>query len=310
MRATSLAIHQLEQNSPLSASEESLISSVFKPEFVPQIQCWALTKSPPHRRKFFSFLAGTPAPSRPARVVTSLSGQRPDFVLNGPACQINLGLSFNPRPVSRQMNRERFASPGITGHGIFREDAPPARAAAPREEETLATFMVRNLMNATAVPRFRPLANANFKLLQELTQWIERRNTNPFPLDALIAHPTLSPVREFTANRVKNREDHIAAQLPHIGQSGPSPRKSAWRTPSTAYSAFFNDEERFAERYWSGPLPPFEQSQPFCKFPQERGVVRPRISSDVQNPVFVQAAAEDSRTGRRYRHIFQSTTCL
>jgi hypothetical protein len=49
-------------------------------------------------------------------------------------------------------------------------------------------------MNSQSAARFLDVADANFNLLQELSQWVERRNTNPFPIDDLLAHPTFESV--------------------------------------------------------------------------------------------------------------------
>jgi hypothetical protein len=149
----------------------------------------------------------------------------------------------------------------------------------------------------------------------ELTQWVERKNTNPFPVDQLLKHPTLSPYRESTANNQKNREDHLARPnippLPYNVLSGPTQKTTPWKTPRTAYSCFFDDdEEKFGKNYLSGPFPPFEQSQPFGKFPHDQGETPTPVVPNRNDPAFVRQAAEDTRTGRQYKHIFESTTCL
>jgi hypothetical protein len=169
-------------------------------------------------------------------------------------------------------------------------------------------------MKAQVVSRFRAVANANYRLLQELMQWVERKNTNPFPVDQLLKHPTLSPFRESTANNQRNHEDHLARPnippLPYNVQSGPISRAAPWKTPRTAYSCFFEDDERFAKNYLSWPFPPFEQSQPFGKFPHDQGETPTPTLPDTRDPVFVRQAAEDTQVGRQYKRIFESTTCL
>jgi hypothetical protein len=173
MKATGLAIHQLEMNSPLSASEEELLNDIFKPQYVPQIHCWALVHTQSRRQKLFNFLTGSQT-SKPSRTASSLASpqlQR-DFRLNTTNCQINFGFSFNPRPVSRQTHRDRFASPGITGQCIFREETLETRPRQkPSEEETLATFMLRKLMNPQVVSRFRSVANANYRCFTIVINW-------------------------------------------------------------------------------------------------------------------------------------------
>jgi hypothetical protein len=83
------------------------------------------------------------------------------------------------------------------------------------------------------------------------------------------------------------------------------PQRFPWRTPATAYTRFFDEEERFQRSYLSGPYPPFEQSQPFCRFP--RGGKAP---SDDADSVFARQAKEDTVTGRGYKTIFESRTIL
>jgi hypothetical protein len=314
MKATSLRFHQREVDLPLSAAEEALIRDIFKPVYVPQIQCWALMRGHGQRRRLFDFISGAQEvkETRPVTVFASPQLQR-DFRLNSANSQINLGFSFNPRPMSRQNNRDRFASPGTIE--VFHEEKVDTQSRAkPNEEESLATFMVRKLMNGRVVEKFRALANANYSLLQELTQWVERRNTNPFPVDPLIQHPTLSPFSECRANDKRNREDHLARPnippLPYNVQSGPSRRSTPWKTPPTQYTCFFENDERFEKSYLSGPFPPFEQSQPFGKFPPERREKLAPAPEDTQDLTFTRQAAEDTVVGRQYKTIFESRTCL
>jgi hypothetical protein len=316
MMATGLAVHQLEMDDPLTQAEESLIESVFKAQYAPQIKCWALVQSRSHKRKFFAFIAGTQA-QKPVRAVSSTKAPQTqaDFLFHTVNCQINLGLAFNPRPVTKQNNNQRFASPGVSGQGIFREGfVEPKPRANPKENETLATFIVGRLMNADVIPCFRPIANANYKLLQELTHWLDRKNTNQFPVDALLKHPTLSPYQECTANSARDREDHLSRPnippLPHKVRSAPIPPSVSWRTPCTQYSAFFNDDERFARGYLSGPYLPVEQSQPFGQFPHDRGDTPTPMIPDTRDPAFMRQAADDTKTGRRYKDIFESKTVL
>jgi hypothetical protein len=265
-----------------------------------------------HKRLLFDFLSGRAAKS-PARSVTSLSPARdpvPDLTLRGANCQINLALSFTGRPVTRRNNENRFSSPGVTGQRIFREEPdPPSRAAAPSADNSLAKFFVRKLMLPQAAPRFLEVADANFELLQELSHWVEQRNTNPFPVDALLTHPTLSPYQESAMNNRKNWEDHLERvaipPLPHTVASGSMPQRFPWKTPSTAYTSFFENEERFRRSYLSGPYPPIEQSRPFSRFPRGK-----QGTAEAVDSVFAQQSKEDTMTGRRYKHIFESSTVL
>jgi hypothetical protein len=315
-KATGLAVHRLEMDSPLSPAETSVIEASFKPQYVPQIECWALVQTGNRKRKLFDFLA-CKEPKIPTRSTTSLSTTTHsdrDFLLQTPSCQINFSFAFQSRPVTRQNNVQRFASPGCTQ--VFHEALPPSQSAqsSSADHETIATWIIRKLMNPQAVAKYKGIANANLNLLQELSLWVERRNTNPFPVDRLLQHPTLSPYSQSTANHEKNHEDHLARPnvppLPYMVQSKSDRGHPEWRTPCTAYTSFFDDNERFSRSYLSGPFPPFERSQPFSKFPH--GVphaVRPPPSED-WDPVFVRQAADDTRINRNYKTIFQSKTCL
>jgi hypothetical protein len=154
------------------------------------------------------------------------------------------------------------------------------------------------------------VADCNLHLLQDLNQWLDRKNTKEFPVDGLLTHPTLSPYRAQTANQVRNHEDHLARPnippLPHNVNSGPNQARPTWKTPGTAYTAFFDDNDRFKQSYLSPPMPPFEQSQPFCRFPHEGTAKR----SPNQNPAFVEQAKEDTKFGHNYKRIFESKTIL
>jgi hypothetical protein len=312
MLATSLRVHQLEMNRPLTESEESIIRANLKPPFVPQIECWALVQSRSHRKKFFEFLEN-PEARKPARALTSLSPGRPekDFLLLSPTCQLNFTKPFRDTQTTRRNNRSRFASPGITGHGIFNENPVKSKPRpAAYEGETLGRFIVRRLMLPASAPKFLDIADANIRLLQELNHWVDRKNTNQFPVDNLLTHPTLSPFQAQTANMSRNHEDHLSRPnippLPHNVASGPTPLHLFWKTPRTAYTAFFDDDERFRKNYVSPPFPPLESSQPFCKFPQSPAVP----PNSTVNPLFVRQAKEDTRLGRKYKSIFESKTVL
>jgi hypothetical protein len=206
----------------------------------------------------------------------------------------------------------RFSSPGVTGQRIFREEPHAPPRAAPIRDNSLAKFFVRKLMNAQSAAHFLDGADAHFALLQELSQWVERRNTNPFPIDDLIAHPTLSPYRESVMNNRRNCEDHLERvaipPLPHTVASASAVRKVPWRTPATAYESFFENDGRFERSYLSGPFPPIEQSRPFGRFPRDREA----SDNDDGNsdPAFVRQAKEDTETGRGYKRIFESKTIL
>jgi hypothetical protein len=311
MLATSLRVHQLEANRPLTDSEESLLRANFKPAFLPQIECWALCQNRSGRKKLFDFLQGE-EPRKPTRAITSLSQTRPerDFVLLSPTCQINLARSFRETQTTRRNNQSRFASPGITGQGIFNEDPPLIRPRAQPEGDTIGKFIVKRLFLSSVLGHFLSVADCNLRLLQDINQWVDRRNTKEFPVDGLITHPTLSPYRAQTANYDRNHEDHMARPsippLPHNVTSGPHNPRSPWKTPGTAYTSFFDDNERFKQSYASPPMPPFEQSQPFCRFPPGAA---PRAVPP-QNPVFVEQAKEDTKYGHNYKRIFESKTIL
>jgi hypothetical protein len=138
-----------------------MISTCFRPQYCPQIECWALLQPANRKRKLFDFLSGH-EPKRPARPTTSLSAPAHsgrDLLLSTPTTQINLALSFAERPVTRQNNKQRFASPGCTS--VFHEDPVSSAPAVSHmsDPETIATWIVRKLMNPSAVGRFRDTPN-------------------------------------------------------------------------------------------------------------------------------------------------------
>ena len=314
MLATAKAVYSLEQDRPLSAAEQQLISTTFKSQYVPQIQCWALVSDAKKKRKFFDFLNMTGS-SKQSRPTTSLAG-RPsgDFMIHTASCQINLNMSFSGRPCTRKINRDRFASTGVGQ--IFQEE-PVLRkldkvATPDKNPNSLAKFIAKKLMNPHIAEKFLSIADANIELLQELSRWVEKKNTNPLPVDNLKNHPTLSQVKERKMNHHVNGEDHLIRQqgppLPHRVPSQSMSYKSKWTTPKTAYTDFFYDNNNRNERmYISVPFTPIEQSQPFCKFPHENVKAKTR---SLTNPVFAMQAKEDTIAGRNYKRIFESPTVL
>jgi hypothetical protein len=312
MHATALTVHQLEVNRPLTDSEQTLLATHFKPAILPQIECWALVQNRSRRKKLSDFLQGQATP-KPTRVSSLLPTRAdPGFVLLSPTCQINLARSFNETRTTRRNNSNRFSSPGITGQGIFNESPVIAR---PRQIPTdngdsLAQFLVRKLMLASSASRFLSVADANISLLQELNQWVDRRNTSQFPVDNLLSHPTLSPYRAQTVNQGRDREDHLARPnippLPHNVGSAPVPVHREWITPGSAYTTFFDDDDRFTKSYLSAPFSPIQQSRPFSKFPP----MPSELANVGEDPVFVRQAKEDTQTGRNYKKIFESRTVL
>jgi hypothetical protein len=233
----------------------------------------------------------------------------PDLTLRGANCQINFALALNGRPVTRKNNANRFSSPGVTGQRIFREEPDPPPRPLISRDNSLARFLLRKLMNVQSAAKFSDVAEGQFGLLQELSQWVEKRNTNPFPVDALLSHPTLSPFRESTMNNRRNTEDHLERAaippLPHTVASMSPARHLKWKTPATAYESFFEQGERFQKSYLSGPYPPIEQSRPFGRFPKERD---PQAES--ADDIFARQAKEDTMTGHGYKTIFESKTVL
>lgn len=313
MLATAKAVYSLEQDRPLSATEQQLLSSTFKSQYLPQIQCWALVSDAKRKRKLFDFLAHKSS-SKPSRPTTSLASRSSsDFVLNTASCQINLNTSFSGRPCTRKINRNRFASTGVGQ--IFQEE-PVVRkrevAAPEKNPNSLAKFIVRKLMNSESIDKFLSVADDNIELLQELSRWVEKKNTSHFPVDNLKNHPTLSPIKERKMNHQCNGEDHLIRQqgppLPHRVPSQSMSYKSKWTTPKTAYTDFFYDNNSRERMYISVPCPPIEQSQPFCKFPHEGTKVKTRAVPT--NLVFVMQAKEDTIAGRNYKRIFESQTVL
>lgn len=278
MRATARAVQELEQNAPLSIDEQNTIVWAFKSEYVPQIKCWALVGDGKRRRRLMSFLKGQEGKSQ-FRPGTSMSMKRPDLVMSMAGCRIDLNQSFAGRPQSRRINRERFASKGVGL--VMSEEPPPLRTRSTKQEETsLAKFTLRKLMKPEAAAKLLSCADSYNALLQQLIQWVERKNTSAFPIDGLREHPTLSPVQERGMNSRTNRADHLIRQqgppLPYRCVSRCVEKTRPWKTPKTAYSDFFEDDGRLSDSWIPNPFPPLESSQPFCRFPPAGEQIRSR----------------------------------
>lgn len=310
-RATAGFVEMMEVTAPLPKEEDEQIQANFKSMYVPQIHTWVLCqKKSNKKRQLFAFLRAEHA--KPQRCCSSMAIFKPaDLVLRSNNCIIDLNATLNGRPRTRKLNRDRLASPGISGQGIFKEETggiPLARSPS-KPNHTLAQFLVTKLMRTGPAQAHLGLADEYLPLLQELSQWVDKK-TNQFPVDTLRSHPTLCPDVARNANSRTDREDHLVRQtgppLPiNTMQMQARVRGGPWRTPGSAYNDQFPSH---AAPGVASPFPPLEMNRPFCQFPNGDRIVpkeRPLVASALRNQ-----AAVDTQTGKKYKSIFQSETCL
>lgn len=308
---TAYHLEYAEINNPLTTEEENLINQNFKNCYSPQIIAWALCQKSSGRKKLFDFLR-CKDPKKPTRPMTSFAPSKKDLIIQSSTCRIDLTSTMGYHRPTRRLNVNRFASNGIIGDQIFGDCKAINSPKTPRNEtSTLAQFIIKKLIKADKVEHFMGKSEINLDFLQTLNQFVDRKTYN-FPVDNLRNHPTLDPGKERTVNRRTNREDHLTRvggpPQPYEVKAKPRLETHPWKTPTSAYSDFFPADPRYGTRtITTAVLPPVEQSQPFCKFPESGIKVErtPKIS-----PAFVKQAKEDSIRNRKYKEIFESKTVL
>ncbi|OHS97569.1 hypothetical protein TRFO_36172 [Tritrichomonas foetus] len=301
-----------EVNYPMTAEEERLLSQNIKPCYLPQVKAWVYCQRPKHKNKLFSLLKGLEPKNSKARPITSFSPHH-EVVIESSSCRIDLTSFLGIQSPTRRLNVNRFASNGIIGDKIFGDCKA---VGTPRRNEgqsaSLAQFILKKIIKPERLNGIIDKSEGYLSFLEELNNYIEKKANN-FPIDTLRSHPTLNPDKERRINNRRNREDHLtrngAPPHPHEVRAKPKPRPHPYKTPTSAYTDFFSTDPRYTNLGLSMAFPPFEQSQPFCIFP-EASQQKTRQTMPKFDPKFIQQAKEDSITNRNYKKIFNSKTIL
>ena len=310
--ATAQYLEYAETNNPLTSEEENLINQNFKNCYAPQIIAWVYCQKPSGKKKLFDFLR-CKDPKKPTRPMTSFAPSKRDLIIQSSTCRIDLTSTMGYHRPTRRLNVNRFASNGIIGEQIFGDckaiNIPKNQKK--QETSTLAKFIIKKLIKSDKTYRFMEKSEENLDFLQTLNQFVDKK-ANLVPVDNLRNHPTLDPSKERLINSRTNREDHLTRiggpPQPYEVRAKTRCETRPWRTPTSAYSDFFAADPRYGgHTFTTTILPPVEQSQPFCKFP-ESGKKEEKISKI--DPAFVRQAKEDNLRNRKYKEIFESKTVL
>lgn len=313
--ATAKFIGMQEATAPLPAEEDQQITRHFKACYVQQVRCWVLCQKKNGKKKLlFDFLQGKSCNKTRTRSSSSMnhSPAPSELILHSGNCTINLNSAFNARPTTRQINRNRFSSPGT--NLVFNE-TPPEPIIKSRTRSSLSSsncsrlsqFLVDKLLQPSSASQHLNLADEYMELLQELSMWVEKKANN-FPVDPIRDHPHLSPVAISKMNASKDREDHLERQSMLSIEKMKARNivtQHKWRTPPSQYSNFFDDEEHQRTPSRLNPFPPFEKSRPFCQFPDAI-----KKESTPVDDAFNNQAKTNTMIGHGYKNIFQSATCL
>lgn len=329
-RATSAYIEMAEAASPIPIEQDNLIKEHFKSCYFPQIHCWLICqKKDGKKKKFFNFLncivPAKPATSSPIGIAgesaasilrprSALTKTSTGLIYRSANCTIDFSPMHNQRPSTRRIDRNRFSSPG--SDEVFKEvtyNSLSKRSTTLREStepqcSSLAQFYVKKLLQPSSAKSHFQIADKYFDLLNELSSWVDRK-CNQFPIDDLRSHPTLNPNVERRVNFESDKMDHLlrtsGPPFPTSFSSQTTISSQPWKTPATAYTAFFDDARNYKAEILT-PFVPMERSSPFCKFPQsEEKKTQTQIPAAFQNQ-----STENRQASTRYKNIFQSKTCL
>lgn len=304
-RATPHNLTELERLRPIGPNNEKLIAGAFKPEYVRQIQTWALTNSSGSRRKLFAFLnAESHATEKPVMEVS-----RADFILTGTQGRVDFnGAIFGEKRVPKKINPRKFDSTGVSE--VFGCQSLPRLdlSQTAKKSSTLAEFLIRKLMTPMWVNKVINVATQYSELLRELNDWVDKR-TNLYPIDTNFSHPTLSPrsARLMTAKSLS--EDHLSS-----GRYKPAPPTARYtqrtstflRTGRSEANEAFSIESRCgAEHKMSHLIKPLEMGQSFASFPSPLEQPAPPESGFIRMQSIM-----NTRAGKAYRSVFEAQTCL
>lgn len=328
-RATSAYVEMIESISPVPIEQDNLIKSHFKSCYFPQIHCWLICqKREGKKKKLFDFLNCVTPLKSTASTPLGLAGEsassilRPRSAFSKPSslihrslnCTIDFSPTHNQRPSTRRIDRNRFSSPGSDEvFNTYNPEPIEKILSKPKEQDeykcsTLAQFYVKKLLQPSSSKSHFKVADQYFDLLNELASWVDRK-CNQFPIDDLRLHPTLNPNYERQMNYEQDRADHLLRQSgpPHPTSytSQTSVSQQTWKTPTTAYSSFYDNVANYKPGVPS-PFLPMERSSPFCKFPQ----TEQKIVTIATPKAIINQSVENKKASTRYKNIFQSKTCL
>jgi hypothetical protein len=173
------ALRELARFHPVSSDNETLISTMFKEEYRPQIQIWTLTNAKSRRKLLFGLLkcqprAKCPNTSRSLSVDFDRTRYRPDLVDLIPTDRIDFSHAFLGVSSQRWLNLRRFASPG-TDEVFHRVPLPKLNLSSRSlHQPSLAEFIVKKLLRPLPANQVLPVADDYLDVLQDLLGWLDK----------------------------------------------------------------------------------------------------------------------------------------
>ncbi|OHS97561.1 hypothetical protein TRFO_36215 [Tritrichomonas foetus] len=307
-------ISENERTSTITDEDKSRIKMMFKDEYSQQIYIWALMSCKSKQKTFFDMLDGEQQQSRmKERGVEKLnfSIRVPDLVIRKANCQIDINRSWIGTPHSKQTNPNKFASPGTDE--VFNHT--PLRSV-PEQKSTLSQFIVKKIMKPNHASKVCQYADDYYNLLHELLNVIEKK-VNFLPIDTLYNHETLSPRSARVTNTKKMGEDHlddiINSNKHNHMHSPPLTSRSITNHPrfeiktgmTTTQDSYSPELRRGIDTRPPVLIRPTEQKQSFASFPS---LNEPIVY--VKNELIMKQSSTNTETGRKYKSIFESETCL
>ncbi|OHT10057.1 hypothetical protein TRFO_20876 [Tritrichomonas foetus] len=301
-------INEMEKTRPLSGSDEELIESSFKPEYVKQMLTYALISTDSKRKKLYKFLRGDMEDSRPSTArIFQPTKREADLVVRTPRGSIDFNHGIHGVPRNKAVNRYKFESTGIRGDGIFGWAEP--LTPRPQEPARLSLFIAKKLMTPSAVNRIYDTIDGNYKILNEILKWCEKK-ANEVAVDKLFADPVLSPRAGMLETKAKNEEDHMYSTSHRFYKPHPPARSLRARARfQTNYKS--NYMESFCDEIHQNlpttvvpPYKPMSNNLPFAQFPDLGPLEMAR------NPVLEEQASQNRTMCKLNFAVFNAKTCL
>jgi hypothetical protein len=174
----------------------------------------------------------------------------------------------------------------------------------------LAQVIGKKFFQPLAYNRLFDVLDGHLATLQELEITLSRANRG-WPVNELYAHPTLSPRIESAYVRDKMSEDHFYdgsrhPEPPSFPRTRGATQRFEVKCGSSTYRDMYSLESRCgAEAKIAKPIRPVENGRSFGLYPE----VNLRSRNEVSDLLLKQSFT-DRKTGKAYRAIFESATCL
>ena len=313
--STMAHVEDLSKERPLTQEQEQLISSCFKPNYVPPMRVWAIVAKNSKRKKLFNLLTLTDISTnlKPRNLQkTTDPVRRPEFVLRTGPYVIDLNRSFNTNVIRQKDPRHYRSAIKETGVFGFPEEIRPrtamtqTRSAVP---PSLGGSYAKQLFREPFLSKFMPYAHANVTFLKVLVDYLDSPS-NSYLINPL-AGTSLDPYIEKQVVIGSLKEDHInpakyktKSELPQGATARNLDGTISFASMKSNYAENFTDEP-FKTIHPTKACEPMRNGLPFSKFPTTIYKEKPLTKEQYR-----EQAIENRTFGRKNRDIFMSKTIL